>query len=395
MPFGAVGGYCSVALAFLATKRGLSVTDGAELIALNLAPQVWKFFWAPVADATLTRHKWYLLSAVLCAAGVFATAAVPLGPSTLRLIQILVLVSSVASTFLGFAVEGMIAHLTAPGDRGRVSGWYQAGNLGGTGLGGGLGLWLLTTLAQGWEAGLVLGAALLACSAVLPLVPDIPADELGSSLLSTARGTVAELWKLALSRVGALCALLCFVPIGTGAASYVLAQAEVAAYWGVGANTVALIQGALGGVVSMAGCIVGGYGCARFGGRNAYALYGAIMAAVTLVMSVSPGTPLVYVAGCLAYQFVTGFSYAAFSAFVLEAIGARLAATKYNAFASLSNTPIWYMGLVLAAFEVKWGPRGMLATESAFGVVGVMVFVLAERASRPRTWGAPVPVAAG
>ena len=71
-----------------------------------------------------------------CAVGMFAMAAVPLGPSTLGLMSLIVLATSVAATFLGFAVEAMIAHLTPAADRGRVSGWFQAGNLGGVGLGG-------------------------------------------------------------------------------------------------------------------------------------------------------------------------------------------------------------------------------------------------------------------
>lgn len=383
MPFGAVSGFVSVALAFLATRRGLSVEDGALLIAIGMGPQMWKFLWAPLADATLTRHKWYLLSSVLCSVGLFATATVPLGAPTLWLIRVLVLLSSLASTFLGFAVEAMIAHLTLPQDRGRVSGWYQAGNLGGTGIGGGLGLWLLS-VSSGTVTGTVLGLSSLACALPLFFVPDIPKDDVGTSPITMARNTAVELWKLAISREGFLCALLCFLPIGTGTASGVLAQAEVADHWQVGSGTVALIQGSLGGVVSMVGCVVGGYGCIRLGGRNAYAVYGTFMAVVTVVMACLPGTPAIYIGGCLVYQFVTGFTYAAFSAFVLEAIGARLAATKYNGFASLSNTPIWYMGLVLAAFETKWGPRGMLLTESAFGVIGVAVFLIVAAMTRPK-----------
>ena len=50
-----------------------------------------------------------------------------------------------------------------------------------------------------------------------------------------------------------------------------------------------------------------------------------------------------YVIYTLLYAVITGLTYAGFSAFVLEAMGTGAAATKYNVFASLSNTPIWYM----------------------------------------------------
>jgi hypothetical protein len=383
-PFGATFGFVSVALAFLATRAGLTVPQGAELIAAGLLPHVWKFFWAPVADTTLTRKRWYLLSCVLCAAGMLAMAAVPLGPATLRLMVAIILITSVASTFLGFAVEAMVAHLTPPADRGRVSGWFQAGNLGGTGLGGGVGLWLLTTLSAGWQAGLVLAGLTLASAAVLPLLPDVAAESRGQSMAGAIRNVAADLWQVIRSRDGVLCALLCFVPVGTGAAAGVLAQAEVAAHWGAGAPEVELVQGFLTGIISMVGCLIGGYGCRLFGARAAYAGYGGIMAAVTAGMAVSPATPFVYVVFSLVYALVTGLCYAAFSGFVFDAIGAGNAATKYNGFASLSNTPIWYMGLVLAAVETRLGPKGMLLTESACGVLGILVFATALALWRPR-----------
>lgn len=374
VPFGASFGFVSVALAFLATQRGLTVQQGAELIAMGMFPNVWKFFWAPVADTTLTRKRWYLLSCVLSAAGLFAMAAVPLGPSTLLLMDLAILLTAVASTFLGFAVEAMVAHLTPPADRGRVSGWFQAGNLGGNGIGGGVGLWLLTNLPAGWLAGLMLAVLTLACAAVLPLLPDVPAESRNTSMSGAIRNVGVDLWQVARSRDGFLSAVLCFVPVGTGAASGVLAQAEVAAHWGAGVHAVELVQGFLTGLISMAGCIIGGYGCKLLGSRRAYVVYGGIMAAVTAFMAVSPASPFVYVAGSLAYSLTTGFCFAAFSSFVFDAIGAGNAATKYNGFASLSNTPIWYMGLLLAAVDTRLGPKGMLLAESACGVIGILVF---------------------
>ena len=389
VPFGATFGFVSVALAFLATQRGLTVQQGAELIAAGMFPNVVKLLWAPVADTTLTRKRWYLLACVLSAAGMFAMAAVPLGPSTLRLMEAVIFITSVASTFLGFAVEAMMAHLTPPADRGRVSGWFQAGNLGGNGIGGGMGLWLLTNLPAGWLAGLILAGLTLACAAALPLLPEVPAEARPTSIAGTVRNVALDFWRAMSSRDGVLSAVLCFVPVGTGAASGVLAQAEVAAHWHAGVHAVELVQGFLTGVISMVGCVVGGYGCKRLGSRTAYVVYGAAMAGVTATMAVLPASPLVYVAGGLTYSFITGFCFAAFSAFVLDAIGAGNAATKYNGFASISNAPIWYMGLLLAAVETRLGGRGMLFAESAFGLLGILVFSATAAA-----WRRPVPAAA-
>ena len=134
----------------------------------------------------------------------------------------------------------------------------------------------------------------------------------------------------------------------------------------------------------MVGCVMGGYGCVRLGARLAYVVFGALMAGVALGMALLPPTPVVYMAGNLAYVFTAGLSYAAFSAVVLDAIGAGLAATKYNGFASLSNTPIWYMGLLLAAVETRFGPVGMLDAECACGLAGILVFAVCARAWKPR-----------
>jgi hypothetical protein len=92
-----------------------------------------------------------------------------------------------------------------------------------------------------------------------------------------------------------------------------------------------------------------------------------------------------YIAGNLVYLFANGLCYAAFSCFVLDAIGANNGATKYNGFASLSNVPIWYMGLVLAAFEERMGPRGMLFAEAGFAAIGILIFAGLAGVLRPRS----------
>ena len=153
-----------------------------------------------------------------------------------------------------------------------------------------------------------------------------------------------------------------------------------------------LAQGYLAGLLSMAGCIVGGYGCNRWGARPAYVGYGLIMAGVALAMAFMPATRAVYLGGSMVYSFATGLTYAAFTAFVLEAIGTGNAATKYNGFASLSNAPIWYMGLLLAAIYTRFGPRNMLVAEAACAVGGVLVFAGAVGLSRMRR---PAATAAG
>jgi MFS transporter, PAT family, beta-lactamase induction signal transducer AmpG len=378
VPFGATSGFPTVALGFLGTKHGLTVEQTASLVAVSLFPNVWKFFWAPVADRTLTRKRWYLLSAVACAVGMAGMAMLPLDPKNLWPMYGVIFMTSIAATFLGFAVEAMVAHITPPKDRGHVSGWFQAGNLGGNGIGGGIGLWLLTNMRAPWQAGAILAALMLLCAAPLFFLPDVASDGAPGTLWNAVKHVATDMWQVLKSKEGILCGVLCFVPVGTGAAQGVLTQAEVAAHWGAHEREVGLVQGFLTGGVSMVGCLAGGWVCSRFlGARKAYAVFGGMMAIVTAAMAFAPATVATFIGYNLAYAFVTGLCYAAFTAFVLDAIGKGHAATKYNGFASLSNAPIWYMGLVLARAETKLGPSGMLLTESGFGVVGILIFAAA------------------
>lgn len=399
IPFGAISGFVSVVLAFLATKRGLTLQEGASLIAIGMLPHAWKFFWAPVADMTFSRKGWYVVSNAVCALGVLLMAAIPLGPENLRLLQVVIFTTNVASTVVGMAVEGLMAHATAPEERGRVGGWFQAGNLGGSGIGGGLGLWLATHFEQSWVSGAVLAAVFGLCGLALIGVHDPGRAERVGSVWNAVKAVGFDLWNLVRSRSALTAAILCFLPIGTGAASGVLAQAEVAARWGASEAEVGMVNGVFSGLVAAIGCIVGGQLCGRFGSMRVYTAVGALMALVTGAMAMSPMVPTTFVTFGLVYAFVTGIAYAAFSGLVLETIGTGAAATKYNIYASLSNIPIGYMGLLLAwaasgfgfargvyrgSAPGAYGATGMLLTESIVGLVGIGVFAVAYAVLRPR-----------
>ncbi|MFN7143457.1 MAG: MFS transporter [Myxococcota bacterium] len=384
LPFGAIGGFVGVALGFLATTKGLSVEDAATLVAVGMVPHTWKFVWAPVADTTLSRRTWYLLSVALCALGVFALSVIPLEKGNLPLLQAVIFVANLASTTLGMAVEGMMAHLTPEERRGQAGGWFQAGNLGGNGVGGGFALWLLTHVQAAWVTGAVLAGIFLACAAPLLRLPDVPRDARTEGVGAAMLGAVKDLFGLLRARAGLFAAVLCFLPISTGAALGVLAQAEIAAAWGAGAEEVGLVNGLLAGLVMAVGSLAGGELCARFDSRKVYAAVGALMASVALGMAATPLTPTMFVAWGMVYSFATGLAYAAFTGFVLQVIGTSAAATKYNTFASLSNVPIMYMGLVLAWATTRWGGQGMLVVEAVAGAVGLVVLGLAATLLRER-----------
>ena len=163
LPFGVMSGYLTVSIAYLLSHAGLSVAKIAALVALSYLPHTWKFAWAPIADTTLSRKGWYLIASVVSAAGLWATGALPATAAGLAVLSTIILISNVAVTFLGMSVESLMAYGTSHDEKGRAGGWFQAGNLGGSGLGGGAGLWMAQHLGAPWMAGAVLGVACLLC----------------------------------------------------------------------------------------------------------------------------------------------------------------------------------------------------------------------------------------
>lgn len=372
LPFGALSGFIQVALTFLATKHGLSISEGALLNGAGMLTQWLKWLWAPIVDVTSTPRRWYVASTSLSALGIFAMCVVPLGPKTLPLLLAVIAISSLINSVVGMAVEAIMSATTPKEEAGRVSAWFQAGNLGGAGLGGALGLFLLTHLPA-WLAGVVLAACFCACCFALLATPPFERAK-HDSPKEAVRSVVRDLAVMMKTKGGLSAAILCVLPIGTGAAQVVLTQAKVAAPWGASEHEVELMQGLSSGIVTTIGCFVGGYLCQRMRPRFAYATFGVVMAVIAALMAATPASVGSYVGFSMAYAFATGLCYAAFTAFVLEAMGHGSGATKYNVFASLSNFPIWWLGLVLGVAADDLGPRAMLLTEAAFGVLGVLVF---------------------
>jgi MFS family permease len=197
-----LGGYLSVAVGFMLKEAGISVGTIAGLVAAGLVPHTWKFLWAPIADTTLTRKTWYWISAVVVALGVYATGALPATAKSLPLLGLVILVSNIASTFMGMAAESLLAYGTDEHEKGRAGGWYQAGNLGGNGIGGGAGLFLAQTLPHPWMASAIVGAVCLACGLALFWVPEPPATHRTGGVLADLKNVGRDLWSVAKSQRG-------------------------------------------------------------------------------------------------------------------------------------------------------------------------------------------------
>ena len=193
-PFGVASGYVTVTLAWQLQASGMATGATAALVALSVWPQTWKVLWAPLVDTTLGLKRWHAIGTVLTAVSLVAFGLVPPVAGNYAWLAVLVVASSVASTLLAMAGEAMMAEAFEDERRGIVSGWAQAANLGGMGLGGGLALWISQHSSGAWLPGLGAGLLCLGAVAALPLVHLDPRVEprlhLGANLAAVLRRAV-------------------------------------------------------------------------------------------------------------------------------------------------------------------------------------------------------------
>jgi MFS transporter, PAT family, beta-lactamase induction signal transducer AmpG len=382
LPLGITNGYVVVTLGYLLSQAGVSVAAIAGLAALSLTTQTWKVLWAPLVDTTLTIKRWYLLSAVVTGGFMIATAIVPQTNANLGLIELLVVIFSVTSTFSAMAADSLMAHATVPEEKGRAGGWSQAGNLGGTGLGGGAGLWLAQHVHAQWVSGAVLGLVCILSACAMFWLREPPAEHRATGYLASLANVGRECLEILRTRMGFLALFIMLIPIGVGAAQNL--WSAVANDWHASADAVALVNGALGGVIAMFGCIAGGFLCDRMDRKTAYCVFGIVLAIVAVAMALAPRTQTMFVTFTCIYAFVMGLCYAAFGAVVLETIGAGAAATKYNLLAGISNAPIAYQTIVDGWGHDHWGASGLLYVEAICGVAAVALYLAVASATRGR-----------
>jgi PAT family beta-lactamase induction signal transducer AmpG len=372
LPQGIWQGYATITLAYVYSKAGISVENIAVLIATTILPPIFKFLWAPLIDLTLTVKKWYYVSVIVVAAIILGISFIPVRASILPLLNMLFLLLSFAGTFISMSVTSLMAYDTSDDTKGRAGGYFNGGAVGGIGVGGGFGLWLAERLASGWLVGAVLALTCLACCVTLLYVKEPAITIRVKKVSQTMVNLFKDIWAVLKKRAGVLALFLCFLPFGTGAAGSLFAT--VAKDWSASANTVALITGTLGGIITVAGCLLGGWVCDKINRQLAYVLFGLSQGFCAIGMAFCPHTEFMYIAWTSLYSLSNGLAYAGFTAFVLEAIGKGAAATKYNIYAGLSNTPIYFMTLIDGWAHTRWGATGMLTTEAVAAGAGVVLF---------------------
>jgi MFS family permease len=372
LPFGAVNGYLTVAIAYQLAQAGVSAESIGALIALSFMPQTWKFLWAPIVDLTLSSKSWYVIGAVLSALGALWMAVCSAPPVNLTALTVAAVMAGLATTLLGMAVEALIAHSTSPEQQGRAGGWLQAGNFAGGGVGGGAALWLATHVAHAWITGAVLGGCFLLCCLGLPLISESYRGPRGAGIAAGTLDVLRDFWGVTRSARGYLALLVLFLPIGSAAASGFFSV--IPDDWRTSATTVELASGTLSGIISLLGCLAGGYLSDLINRKLAYVAYGLLLGLCALAMALAPHDQTNYILFVLLYSFLSGLCYAGFSAVTLEAIGGGAAATKYNVFACLANMPTAYLTVIEGWARTHRGVNAFLYVDFAAPILGALIY---------------------
>jgi PAT family beta-lactamase induction signal transducer AmpG len=373
LPFGATSGFVGVTIGHFAKQAGMSDGVIAAMIAMNILPHTWKFLWAPIVDTLWNGRGWYISTNLISSLAIMSLGLVPIVPENVNLLTAIIFINGLSTTFVGMCTESLMAHLTPLADRGRAAGYSQAGNVGGA-LVGGVGLMIAEQTQKQYLPAFIVGGALLACSGAL-LTVSAPPKTKPQGLSHAFREVAVDIWSILATRNGIFAVILCFVPIGSGAAANLFAA--MADDWDASVPIVAFSNGFGSGLGAIAGCLVGGKLSDAMNRRNAYALAGVILAIFTFAMALGPRTPLCYAFFVTLYNFGIGLCYATFTAFVLEIIGKGAAATKYNVFASLANIPIYAMGRLDGYVSDHHGRTTMLWFDGGAGVVGAILVVVA------------------
>lgn len=368
LPYGISSGFATVTIPYILVHQGFTVVAAASITALGLSSNIWRFLWAPLADLSLTLHKWYMIGSGFCIATLLIIGFIPLSTGEQGFLTFIVFLSQIAATFVVLPVGGFMAKTVPDEKKGRAGGWYQAGNLGGA-IGGGAGIWLYVHYSIHITV-IIIAVCMLLCSlAVFRVQPVI--NETIHSVKEQLKILGKDIKSLFHSHIALFTMAVLILPIGTGAASNV--WSAIASDWKVTADVLALVNGALSGAVSIVGCIVGGWIADKVGRWWAYFGAGTLMAIVTCWMFFVPLATGNFIVGVLFYAFALGMLNAAFSTVVLLAIGKGAAATKYAFLSSLGNLPVVYVTMIDGWTHDHWGVKAMLIIESILGVVFILI----------------------
>jgi MFS family permease len=370
VPFGVVGQFTSNVMGRMLAKAHVPPDRIAKIIALAILPLTFQYLWAPIVDIGMRRRTWLVVLSGLGASCLLTSLFLPI-PSQLGLFVVLVVAGSAFVGLNGSCTGGMMAVSVPKSNLGSAGAWSNIGNLG-AGAFGGFGLMQLASSRGPRVVGAALVAMIMIPACVALFVPEpVRARRSAAEVFG---GTLRDLWRTVRARSGWTGILLCASPVGTAALSGLFSS--VAQDFHATDRMVNFVNGFWSGLLTAGGCYIGGLIADRMNRRLAYVLSALLTAACALAMAAARLTPTTYAVGALFYLFITGFDYAAFTAFVLEIVGDQegaAASTRYTLFTAAANGAIAYVTAIDGMGYKRWGTRGLLVTDAVANLGGILL----------------------
>jgi len=359
-------------LAYLLSEQGIGSGRQSHMIFLLSLPTWLYFLWSPITDFFVRRRTWLLIGGLLAAASMWASFHQP-NLSSMAAMS-LMLLSACCSQLVVSSCGGMMGAMRSERSRRVAGSFYQAGSMGF----GALAVWKLVKLSHAGAGREVLGltaAALIGIPTLFALAA--PKQEVIAE--STFARTMNRIWmecKTTFWRLEALPYIGCMVfPMASGAAVGLLPG--VAKQYGVNGDSVAWVNGALGGVLMAAGSASAAILPTRVRASVMYMLVSLVNCATLCVLWLGPLRPSTYYVGAVLYLFTIGVCYAMFTAVLLEFMGdsGKSGSGRYSIINSLGNVPVQYMLLLDGWGGDKWGGRGLAGSEAVVGAVGAVILL--------------------
>ena len=368
-PLGFYYGFINTSMPLLLVAQGIPLGRVATISAIAFSPTFWIFLLAPALDVRLSRRAHAFLWTVVAAACLFAS--ILLLHHTLWFTVALTL-GCAATGLFSASLGGWLPQLVPDDRRGHLSTWYNIANLGVAAVYGVSAIYLVQRLPR------VLSATLLALLIVAPtlLLFALPAPQPPTRSASIVfRGLFRDLGIIFRQRE-VLLALVAFI---TPASCFALTNlfAGLGPDFGTPERWVTLLCGAGVAVACSLGCLIGGPLADRFSRIHIYILTGLAGAAVAGATILAPRSAVTFAAATLAYNFMQGINYTAYSALCFQLVGSNnpLAATQFSVLFCAINLPISYMTWMDGRGYAAVGLRGLFGTDAIFSVLAGVVLL--------------------
>lgn len=358
-------------LAFLLSQQGIGSKVQSHFISLLALPTSLYFLWSPITDFFVRRRTWSLLGGLLSA--LFMAAAFHQKNLSSTPTLILMLMSACLSQLVVSSCGGMMGALHSERTKRIASSFFQAGSMGVGALSVSVLIWLSPRVSR--DALALAAGALIG----LPTLFALAAPRQDHIATGSFGHTMHRVWlefKDTFLRWRAVpYTLVMLFPIATGAAVGLIPG--IAKSYGVGGDSVAWVNGLLGGLLTAAGSLAGTAIPARISAPVVYLCVGIVNAATIAVLWLGPMTPATYYVGVLLYLFTVGMAYSYFTVVVLEFLGTsgKSGSGRYSIINGLGNIPVLYMVVVDGWGADRWGTRGLPGIDAVVGGVGAAVLL--------------------